>query len=74
MINLECLFSGFPKDPKSMSKFELSGFDSMLSTKGNYKAAGKVLLFPLSGDGYAELQFCKYNRIPVRKFVECIPM
>lgn len=43
-----------------MSKFVLEGFDPMLSTKGNYKATGKVLLFPLSGDGYAELKFCKF--------------
>lgn len=54
-------FRGFPKDPKTMSKFELIGHNAMLAAKGNYKASGKVLLFPLSGDGYAELKFCKHN-------------
>lgn len=54
-----CLFSGFPKDPKAMSKFELFGFAPKLMTKGNYRASGKVLLFPLSGNGYSELHFCK---------------
>lgn len=63
VINLQFLFSGFPKDPKSMSKFELYGFAPKLMTKGNYSASGKVLLFPLSGDGYEELQICKSNII-----------
>lgn len=62
-INLEFYFRGFPRDPKTMSKFVVSGFVPMISAKGNYKASGKILLLPVTGTGEGEIQYCKYAEI-----------